>query len=451
MTPTRSASAPHLSTAGAAALYIGALLGPSMLLLPGLGARTAGPASLLVWVALLVLSGLIAAVFCRLGTETGSASGVAGFTAAGLGPRAGNAAAWCFLAGVVTGAPVVCLIGGAYVAELVGAGGRAASTASMGLLLLVLVMRLVGVRTGARLQLALVAVLVALVVLAVAGAAPQARAANWTPFAPAGWSGVARAASPLMLAFVGWEAAAPLTARLRDPRRQLPRVVAIAFAVTAVLYLAMAGATVAVLGPGAGGSVPLADLLRVAIGGYGPRLAAAGAVALTLAATNAYLTGATAMAAALVGGAEPGVRDRRDWRGPFGIVAAIAAAGALLLGLVGAGLVTTAQLVAVPTTLFLVVYLGCMAAAARVLTGAVRLAAGTAGVVVLLLLADAGWAALAAAAVALTAGVRGRRPTPTATPTALPAPEQRVGEAAMEPAAESAVGPGRAPGAERGA
>lgn len=406
MTDTRRTAPPRLSTAGAAALYIGALLGPSLLLLPGLAAREAGPASVLVWLGLLVLSGLIALVFTRLGTRTGSATGVAGYTAAGLGPRAGQAAAWCFLAGVVTGAPVVCLIGGAYAAELLGAGRRTAYVAALCLLVLVLAIRLGGARTGTGLQLVLVAVLVTLVVLAVAGAAPEARAAHWAPFAPDGWAGVARAASPLMLAFVGWEAVAPLTARLRDPRRQLPRVVGTAFAVTALLYLGLAVATVAVLGPRAGGPVPLTGLLRVAIGGYGPVLAAAGAVALTLAATNAYLTGATSMAAALAGGA--GSR-----RGTAGIVAAVAATSALLLGAAGAGLVTTAQLVAVPTALFLLVYLGCMAAAVRLLAGPVRLAAGVACAVVGVLLAGSGWAALVAAAVAVIAGVRGR-PEPSA-------------------------------------
>ncbi|SCE22051.1 amino acid efflux transporter, partial [Streptomyces sp. IgraMP-1] len=140
---------------------------------------------------LLLLSGLIALVFTRLGTRAGSATGVAGYTAAGLGPRAGQAAAWCFLAGVVTGAPVVCLIGGAYVAELLGAGGRTAYVAALCRLVLVLAVRLGGVRTGTGLQLVLVAVLVTLVVVAVAGAAPGARAAHWTPFAPGGRAGTA--------------------------------------------------------------------------------------------------------------------------------------------------------------------------------------------------------------------------------------------------------------------
>lgn len=395
-----------LSTMGATALYVGALLGPSLLLLPGLAARAAGPASLLAWAGLLVLSGLIAVVFSRLGTTVGSTSGVAGYAAAGLGSRAGRAAAWCFLGGVVTGAPVVCLIGGAYVAELLRAGDRTAFVAAGALLALVLAMRLAGARTGVRVQLALVGLLVALVVLAVGGAAPSARAGYWHPFAPHGWGSIARAASPLMLAFVGWEAAAPLTARLRDPRRQLPRVVGAAFAVTAVLYLALAAATVGVLGPRAGSSVPLAGLLEVAVGGSGRAIAAAGAVVLTLAATNAYLTGATAMASALAGArrGRPAGASGGTGRGrTAGLVAAIAATGGLLLGLAGSGLVGTAQFVAVPTALFLVVYLGCMAAAVRVLSGFVRIAAGVACVAVVQLLLFSGWAALLAAAVAVTA------------------------------------------------
>ena len=52
----------QLTTSRGAALYIGAILGPGLLLLPGLAAAEAGPASILAWIALLGLSGLFAAV-----------------------------------------------------------------------------------------------------------------------------------------------------------------------------------------------------------------------------------------------------------------------------------------------------------------------------------------------------------------------------------------------------
>jgi amino acid efflux transporter len=57
---------------------------------------------------------------------------------AGLGPRAGLATGWMFLAGVVCGAPVVCLIGASYVTDLTG-GGQLARAAAAAVLLLTVV------------------------------------------------------------------------------------------------------------------------------------------------------------------------------------------------------------------------------------------------------------------------------------------------------------------------
>ena len=90
-----------LTTARGAALYIGALLGPGLLLLPGLAAAEAGPASVLAWAGLLVLSGLFAVVFGSLGRGFPSAGGVIGYVRAGLGTRASAVAGWSFLAGEI--------------------------------------------------------------------------------------------------------------------------------------------------------------------------------------------------------------------------------------------------------------------------------------------------------------------------------------------------------------
>jgi amino acid efflux transporter len=388
---------PQLSTTRGAALYIGALLGPSLLLLPGLAAALAGPASILAWLGLLIVSGLLARVFTTLGTYI-PAGGVAAYAAAGLGRRAGRATSWCFLAGVVSGAPVVCLIGGSYVEELLG-GGRAVSVGAAAVLLtVVLALTLGGARTTTTTQLVLVGVLVTLVAVAVIGALPAARLRNWAPFAPHGVASIGSAAAVLALSFVGWEAIAPLTARLRDPARQLPRVIGIAFTVTALIYLALAGATIAVLGADAGGAMPLAALLRVAVGAAGPAIAAVAAVVLTLAATNAYLSGAAAMVTQL-----RSQRRHQPARAPRSLQLAIAVVGFAVLGVTASGLISTAQLVAVPTTLFLTVYLACTAAAARIFDGATRAIATMAGLTVLAVLAFSGWALIVAMLVGLGA------------------------------------------------
>lgn len=399
--------APALSTTRAAALYIGALLGPSLLLLPGLAASLAGPASILAWLGLLAVSALLARVFTALGTQLPGRAGVASYATAGLGDRAGRAVGWCFLVGVVLGAPVVCLIGGSYVAELFGGGRVRSVVAATVLLAVVVVLTMGGARASSAVQLGLVVVLVVLVGVAVAGALPSSRSANWTPFAPHGWGALGRAGSVLMLSFVGWEAIAPLTARLGNPVRQLPRVITIAFVVTSGCYLALAGTTIAVLGPRAGSAVPLADLLRVVVGSLGPVVAAAAAVALTLAATNAYLSGAVSLAAELrpAAGARTGSAARR-------LQLAVAATGVVLLGAVATGAVSTTTLVALPTTLFLTVYLGCTAAAARILPGRTRVVAVLACLAVAGVLAFSGPSLLVAVAVVGASSLRPRRRRP---------------------------------------
>jgi len=371
-----------------AALYIGALLGPGLLLLPGLAVARAGPASVVAWGGLLGVSALFAVVFAALGVRYPTAGGVRAYAEAGLGPRAGTAVAWCFLAGVVTGAPIVCVIGGNYVAELTGGGTRtAAGTAGLLLLATIAVARR-GVRTSATVQFGLVVLLLIIVVGGVAGAAPDSDPANWRPFAPHGWAAIGSAAASLMLAFVGWEAIAPLTGRFARPRTQLPVVIGIAFATTAAVYLALGVVTVAALGPAGATDVPLAALLRRAVGPGGTAVAAVGALVLTGGAVVAYLSGAAALVAT---GTAPRL---------FAIVVGV---GVASIGLMSAGALPLATLVTVPTAFFLVVYLVCMAAAWRLLRGPARAAAAAGGAVVVIVLAFIGYALLPAACVTAAA------------------------------------------------
>jgi amino acid efflux transporter len=396
---TSSAQTLTLSVPRAAALYIGALLGPGLLLLPGLAAAQAGPASILAWVGLLVLSAILAVVFSGLGKAVPGAAGAAGYAGAGLGRRAAAVTRWWFLGGVITGAPIVCLIGAGYVTALTGGGDLARAGIAAALLLAVLGVAAGGVRASTLAQLLLVGLLILVVVTAVTGSAAAAHLANWAPFAPHGWMSIGRAASTLMLSFVGWEAVAPLTGRVRAG--QLSRVIGIAFGVTAVLYLGLAVATISCLGRGADLSVPLADLLQLAMGPAGRAVAAAAALVLTAGSVNAYLTGASEMLRELAAG--PGRGPARRASRPSVFLGFIAATGLALIGLSAAGLASITVLVSVPTTMFVCVYLSCTASAVRLLAGRARLAAALAVLAVLIILAFCGWGLAAAAVVATIA------------------------------------------------
>ena len=127
MDQTRSTSS--LGTASGAALYVGAVLGPGVLLLPALAAQAAGPASVLAWAGLLLASLAIAVTFAALGVRHPVAGGAAAYVRAAYGRRAAAVTGWWFYAGVVAGAPAVWLIGGFYVAHLTG-GGRPVAVAA---------------------------------------------------------------------------------------------------------------------------------------------------------------------------------------------------------------------------------------------------------------------------------------------------------------------------------
>src|SRR5919204_4305966 len=88
-----------------AALYIGALVGPGLLLVPALAAKAAGPASIVAWGALLLLSAPLAVTFAALGIRHPVAGGVAAYVREGFGETAAAVTGAWFLAAVVFGGP----------------------------------------------------------------------------------------------------------------------------------------------------------------------------------------------------------------------------------------------------------------------------------------------------------------------------------------------------------
>ncbi|MGH2851193.1 MAG: APC family permease [Solirubrobacteraceae bacterium] len=366
-----------------AALYVGALIGPGLLLVPSLAAQTAGPASVLAWVALLVLSAALAVTFAALGVRHPVSEGVAAYAREAFGERAAAITGSWFLAAVVFGSPAVALIGGYYVADLTGSGTGVAVAVGLAMELSVVVTNAAGLRVSSGLQLALAAVLVGVVAVAVIVALPTRGGDHWSPFAPHGWWAVGTAANILIWLFIGWEAMAQLAGEFRDPTHQLPRAIALAFAVIAVLYAGLAVATVGV-GAAHGSRVPLADLIAVGFGRVGRDATAMLAVTLTMGTMNVYIGSAAKLAAALAArralprwfaGGPPRDVPRRP-------LVVLALTGTLLLAALAAGVSNADDLIRATSACFLAVYLLALASATRILTGAVRLAAAAALVAV---------------------------------------------------------------------
>jgi len=359
-----------------AALYVGALIGPGVLLVPALAAQAAGPASILAWATLLVLSAPLATTFAALGVRHPVAGGVAAYVRAGFGDAAAAVTGAWFMTAILIGGPAVSLIGGYYVADLTDSGTSVAVVVGLLMFATVLAANAFGLRISSGFQLVLSAVLVVVIASAAGVALPSRAGDNWTPFAPHGWLAVGDAASILMWLFIGWEAMAQLAGEFRRPERDLPRAMALAFGVVTALYVGLAVATIAVTA-GGGSKVPLADLVGVGFGRAGRDATAVLAVALTMGTMNVYMGGAAKLAAALAqDGALPpwlaGSTDRSIPRRPLLVLAAV---GTLVLLALAAGFGSAADLVRATSACFVAVYLLSLASAVRILAGPIRLAA----------------------------------------------------------------------------
>lgn len=393
------------------AMYIGAVLGTGVIALPALAAKAAGPASLLAWLALVVVSVPLAATFAALGARYPDAGGVATYAMRAFGPRASAVVGWCFFLAVPTGAAAAAHFGGAYVAAAVGGGATTTTVTAAGLMVLVTVTNAAGLRATGRLQFGLAGLLVALLLVAVGLSLPHAHTANLHPFAPHGWTSIGSAAGLLVWSFAGWEAITHLAGEFRRPSRDLPRAAGVAVAVVGVLYLLVAYAVITVLGPSAADSgAPLGDLMARGLGGGARVLAAVAAVLLTAGTMNAYYAGAANLGAALgrdgalPGGLAAGSAPGRTPRRSLAVVSGLGFVSLLTTTLAGVG---TQPLVLLTTGSFVAVYAVGVGAAVRLLPRGSKgwVAAVCALVAVAALLATAGvyllWP-LAIAAAALT-------------------------------------------------
>src|SRR2546421_3523169 len=167
---TRSA---QLGVIRGAALYVGALLGPGPLPAPALAAQAAGPASIIAWAGLLILSAPLAITFAALGVRYPVSGGVSASVRAGFGDAAAAVTGGWFVGAVIIGAPAVAVIGGYYVADLTGGGPTIAVGAAIAMFAIVLLTNALGLRLSSAFQLGLSSVLVA-----GAGGAPRTGAAG---------------------------------------------------------------------------------------------------------------------------------------------------------------------------------------------------------------------------------------------------------------------------------
>ncbi|HZE37650.1 MAG TPA: amino acid permease [Stackebrandtia sp.] len=299
------------------ALFLGSVLGPGVLALPRLAAHAAGPASIVAWVGLLLLSVPVSFTFAALGARYPGAGGMSAFAKRAFGQRSSVVVGWWFYFLIPVGTPAAAFVGAEYVASPWRLGHGATVAIALGFVVAAFGLNHLGLRLSGGAQMLLMALLIILLVTAVAVASPHLHAANFTPFAPHGVGGILAAVAVLYFGFAGGEAVAHLSGEFRDPAHQLPRVTATTLAIIAVIYIGLSVVVVGALGGAAGSSpVPITDLLAFGLGGAAPLVTAVAAAVLTLGVMNVFIASASRLGAVLArdgalprvlaGGHEPG-------------------------------------------------------------------------------------------------------------------------------------------------
>lgn len=375
------------------ALYVGAVIGAGVLLLPGVSVTEAGPAAIVAWLFDSLLGIPLALAFAALAARFPDAGGVATFVRRAFGPAAGTVIGWFYFVASATAQSLVALTG-AYYASVLGLGRGGTFLVAAAILAAGTAANARGLKVSGRLQLVFSGVVVVLLLLALLVSLPRFSTGNWTPFNPHGAGQVGGVAVLIFFAFFGWEAIAHLSEEFRDPERDVPRSTALSVGVITLVYV---GVVVATIGTGTYGSdetnrTVIARLLSDGAGSSAGQLTAVIALLLALGTVNAFIATTSRLGYALARDGvfpAPLAKVTRD-----GVpLLAVLAVG----GYAGVGLAVTyfagwgpETLLVVPNSLVIVTYIVGMAAGVRLLPGKQRWMALFAGLLCLALVPFSG-------------------------------------------------------------
>ncbi|HZC05329.1 MAG TPA: APC family permease [Ktedonobacterales bacterium] len=265
----------HLSVTDGFVLYTSAVLGQSLIVLPSIAARHAGPWSILVWVGLAVVSYPLARIMAELGARYPSAGGVIAFISHGIGRPIGWLTGTLYLAAIAVGGPATALVFSEYLGQLTPLPGLSRFGVAAVLLATLVIGNCFDVSRVMRAQRWGFFGCLAAITIALLLAVPHVTTARLTDVSGYTLAGVASTGLICFFAFVGWENAAFSGEEFADPRT-LVKALGLAVAAVGALFALLGITVVGALSRGviATSDASLADLTRLALGATATRAAA---------------------------------------------------------------------------------------------------------------------------------------------------------------------------------
>ncbi|WP_045225322.1 amino acid permease [Methyloterricola oryzae] len=254
-----------LSATDLTLLGIGAIIGTGIFVLTGIAAATqSGPAVVLSFVFAGLACAFAALSYAELASSVGGCGSAYGYSYAAFGELAAWIIGWdLILEYGISVAAVANGWSGYFNNALNGIGlhlpdalthapevGGIINLPAAGIVLILMILLIVGVKESARLNTVMVSVKVLTIAVFIAVAVFNVNPDNWTPFMPFGWFehtpegkpiGVLAGASIVFFAYVGFDAVSTAAEEAHNPRRDLPIGIIGSLTFCTLIYIVVSG------------------------------------------------------------------------------------------------------------------------------------------------------------------------------------------------------------------
>jgi len=225
-------------------MYVGSVLGSGILVSPAIAANIAGPASLVAWITLSLLSYPIAYTFAALASTYPDAGGISTYVKRAFGWRIGTIAGWLFVFSFFVGAPIVSIVSASYIITSLGLPSGLLYPLAFVFMTGTILINLTGIKIGSRAEVVILGTVVVALSIAVALTLPHIRPSNFVPFAPKGWYPIGVVAAVIFFSFLGYENVPHMAEEFRNPKRDFKLSIGISVLITSVLYVLISLATI---------------------------------------------------------------------------------------------------------------------------------------------------------------------------------------------------------------
>ncbi|MGE8056449.1 APC family permease [Bacillus mycoides] len=224
------------------ALYVGAVLGSGILILPGMTASIAEGNAIISWLIMILLSIPLTLTFAFLSIEHPSAGGIATFSEKAFGKKVGAIVGWCFFIAGSVGQIIVSLTGGMYIVKVFSLPSYFSYIIGLIIVSISIGFNLFGLKMSGSFQVCIGVLTFFILIVTIISSLPYIEMKNINVhISMKAVNPILDASLLIFWSFFGWEAIASLAPEFKAPRkRNIILSTGFAIIIIGVLYMGIA-------------------------------------------------------------------------------------------------------------------------------------------------------------------------------------------------------------------